>query len=73
MSLDNTYSADELRQFDERVKKNLSGEAVEYVVELKFDGVSTSLVYEDGAWQRGATRDATQVLVGLIKEHGWKK
>jgi len=56
MSLDNTYSADEIRDFDERVRKNLKGEDVEYVVELKFDGVSASLLYEDGQWVRGATR-----------------
>ncbi|MDD5428633.1 MAG: NAD-dependent DNA ligase LigA [Candidatus Omnitrophica bacterium] len=56
MSLDNTYSADEIRQFDERVRKNLSGEKVEYVVELKFDGVSIALLYKDGKWVRGATR-----------------
>lgn len=56
MSLDNTYSADEIRQFDDRVRKNLKGEAVEYVVELKFDGVSASLVYQNGKWVRGATR-----------------
>ncbi len=56
LSLDNTYSADEIRQFDDRVRKNLKGEKVEYVVELKFDGVSASLVYENGIRVRGATR-----------------
>ena len=56
MSMDNTYSADELREFDERVKKGLKDGLPEYVVELKFDGVSISLLYEDGAWSRGATR-----------------
>lgn len=56
MSLDNTYSADEVRQFDERVRKNLPGEKVEYVVELKFDGVSISLVYKNGKWAWGSTR-----------------
>ena len=56
MSLDNTYSADELKAFDQRVRKNLDGESVEYVVELKFDGVSASLLYENGKWVRGATR-----------------
>jgi DNA ligase (NAD+) len=56
LSMDNTYSADELRQFDDRIKKNLKGGAYEYVAELKFDGVSISLLYEDGAWSRGATR-----------------
>ncbi len=56
MSLDNTYSAEEIREFDERVRKNLKGEKIEYVVELKFDGVSASLVYKNGKWARGATR-----------------
>ena len=56
LSLDNTYSADEIRQFDERVRKNLKGEKVEYVVELKFDGVSISLVYKNGRLVVGSTR-----------------
>jgi len=56
MSMDNTYSAEELKEFDERVRKNLKGEKCEYVVELKFDGVSISLLYENGLWIRGATR-----------------
>jgi DNA ligase (NAD+) len=55
-SLDNTYSAEELREFDERVAKNLKGEKYEYVTELKFDGVSISLLYKDGKFLRGATR-----------------
>jgi len=56
LSMDNTYSAHELREFDERVRKNLKGEKYEYVAELKFDGVSISLVYENGVWKTGATR-----------------
>ena len=56
MSMDNTYSADELKEFDERVKKNLKNEKYEYAAELKFDGVSISLLYENGIWVRGATR-----------------
>lgn len=56
LSMDNTYSAQELREFDERVSKNLKSEKYEYVVELKFDGVSISLLYEDGVWVRAATR-----------------
>lgn len=61
LSLDNTYSADEIRQFDGRVSKNLKGEKAEYVVELKFDGVSISLLYEKGRWITGSTRgDGTQ-------------
>lgn len=56
MSLDNTYSADEIRQFDKRVRKSTGSAKVEYCVELKFDGVSISLLYKKGAWVRGATR-----------------
>ena len=54
LSLDNAYSYDELREFDERVKKNVS--SVEYVCEPKIDGVSIALVYENGIFIRGATR-----------------
>ncbi|MDP2913594.1 MAG: NAD-dependent DNA ligase LigA [Candidatus Omnitrophota bacterium] len=61
MSLDNTYSADEMREFDSRVRKNLKGEEARYVVELKFDGVSTSLLYKDGKFALGSTRgDGTE-------------
>ena len=56
MSLDNTYSPDELREFDARVKRFLKEEQVGYVVELKFDGVSVSLTYRDGRLEQGATR-----------------
>lgn len=56
LSMDNTYSSQELMDFDKRVKKILKSEAVEYVVELKFDGVSISLLYKKGFWVRGATR-----------------
>src|SRR5580704_10204889 len=44
LSIDNTYSPDELREFDRRVRKVLPGEQVTYVVELKIDGVAVSLV-----------------------------
>jgi DNA ligase (NAD+) len=56
MSLDNTYSIEELREFDNRVRKLLLGEAVEYVLEPKIDGVSITLIYEDGKFMTGATR-----------------
>ena len=57
LSMDNTYSADEMRDFDKRVKKNVKDPSkVEYAVELKFDGVSVSLLYQNGQWVRGATR-----------------
>lgn len=56
MSLDNTYSAEELREFDGRVCKALGVERVEYVVEPKVDGVSISLRYEHGVLVQAATR-----------------
>lgn len=55
-SLGNTYSYDELRDWDERVKKGLSGKNYEYVVELKIDGASISLIYENGILTTGITR-----------------
>ncbi|MBI2826679.1 MAG: NAD-dependent DNA ligase LigA [Planctomycetia bacterium] len=56
LSIDNTYSVDDLRQFGARVAKLLPGEAIEWVVELKIDGVAVSLLYEDGRLSYGATR-----------------
>jgi DNA ligase (NAD+) len=56
MSLDNTYSADELVDFDRRVRELSGRDAVDYVTEHKFDGLSISLVYEGGILTRGVTR-----------------
>ena len=57
LSLDNAYAEDELRAFDERVRKGLGGGAVvRYVAELKIDGLSISLTYADGSLQGGVTR-----------------
>ena len=57
LSIDNTYSYDELRDWDARVRRGLNpGEAVAYVVELKVDGVAVSLRYETGRFVLGATR-----------------
>jgi DNA ligase (NAD+) len=56
LSIDNTYNADELREFDRRVRKLLQGESVTYVVELKIDGVAISLSFEEGIFTVGATR-----------------
>jgi DNA ligase (NAD+) len=56
LSMDNTYSAEELREFDKRVRKNLPKEPVSYVVELKIDGVSVSLTYKNARLETGATR-----------------
>ncbi|WP_113653979.1 NAD-dependent DNA ligase LigA [Pedobacter namyangjuensis] len=60
LSLGNTYNEQDLRDFDERTKKAL-GENFEYVCELKFDGLSMSLTYENGILVRAVTRgDGTQ-------------
>ena len=58
LSLDNAYSVEELSAFDERVRKGLSESAgsITYVAELKIDGLSIALTYEDGRLTRGATR-----------------
>lgn len=57
LSLDNAYDEDDLRAFDERVRKGLAVEtSPEYVAELKIDGLSMALTYEDGRLIRGATR-----------------
>lgn len=58
LSLDNAYTDDELRAFDERVRKGagLGGAPVNYVAELKIDGLSIALTYNDGRLVRGATR-----------------
>jgi len=56
LSIDNTYSVAELRAYAGRVQKLLGGQPVEWVVELKVDGVAVSLVYEQGRLVRGVTR-----------------
>jgi DNA ligase (NAD+) len=56
LSLGNTYSREELTDFDGRVTKGLDGEFYAYFCELKFDGVSISLIYENGMLVRGVTR-----------------
>jgi len=57
LSIENTYSFDEVREWDVRVRKGLNpGEVVRYAVELKVDGVAVSLRYEGGKFVLGATR-----------------
>ncbi|WMN11293.1 NAD-dependent DNA ligase LigA [Marivirga salinae] len=56
LSLGNTYSKEELDDFDGRVKRGLGDEEYEYFCELKFDGVAISLHYENGKLIRGVTR-----------------
>ena len=56
LSLGNTYSEEDLVEFDKRVQKGLNGRAYEYICELKFDGVALSMTYENGVLVQGATR-----------------
>src|SRR5262245_62650954 len=58
LSLDNAYNEDELRAFDERVRRaaGLGDRPVAYVAELKIDGLSIALTYQGGRLVRGATR-----------------
>ena len=56
LSLANAFSSEELRAFDQRVKKIIPKQRLEYVAELKIDGLAVALVYENGIFVRGATR-----------------
>ena len=56
LSLANTYSKDEVREFYDRVREGLKGESFEICCELKFDGLSISLHYEDGSLRQAVTR-----------------
>jgi DNA ligase (NAD+) len=56
LSLGNAFERDEVREFDKRVYRALGNVAVEYVTELKIDGLAMSLLYEQGRYKIGATR-----------------
>ena len=56
LSLDNTYNIEELRDFDRRVRELSGRDVVPYIAELKLDGLSMALTYENGALARGVTR-----------------
>ena len=56
LSLDNTYSRDELLAFCDRVTKGLEAQAAAFVVEPKIDGISVELTYQEGRFTLGATR-----------------
>ena len=56
LSLSNSYNAEEVGQWAERVEAGLAGEEVEFVIELKYDGVAISVWYEDGALVKALTR-----------------
>ena len=56
LSLANAFNAEELHEFDRRVKQGLGEEKVEYITELKIDGLSMNLIYENGSLVKGLTR-----------------
>ena len=56
LSIDNTYSPQELLEFDSRVRKVIGAKIIEYTTELKVDGVAVSLVYENGILKTALTR-----------------
>lgn len=56
MSLGNTYSEEELNEFDERIRKMLPDEKIEYACELKFDGVAIGITYKNGQLVQAVTR-----------------
>lgn len=56
LSIDNTYTIDELQKFGQRTAKALDGEPIEWVIELKIDGVAVAVVYENGLLVRALTR-----------------
>ena len=61
LSLDNALNEDEMRAFDQRVRELLKGEPYEYVAELKLDGLSMAVHYENGSMTRAITRGDGQV------------
>src|SRR5262245_38705812 len=70
LSLENAYSEEELRDWHRRVTQLAETESVDYVAELKIDGLSVALIYEDGLLVRGVTRgDGTtgEVVTGNVK------
>lgn len=56
LSLDNCYSYEELEEFEERIHKIIPGEKIEYVAELKIDGLGISVIYRDGGFTQAVTR-----------------
>lgn len=56
LSIENCYDVEGLKEFDERIRKLLPKEKIEYVAELKIDGLSISITYRDGRYQQAVTR-----------------
>jgi DNA ligase (NAD+) len=72
LSIENTYSVEEVCTWANRTMKSLPGEAIEWVVELKIDGAAVSLIYEDGVLVQGLTRgDGTTVARSATSRCDW--
>ena len=56
LSMDNCYSIEELREFEERIKRIIPGEKIDYVAELKIDGLGISTIYRDGKYFQAVSR-----------------
>ena len=56
LSIDNGYDEDEIREFEDRIRKLLPGRPIAYTAELKIDGLGISVVYRDGKFFRAVTR-----------------
>jgi len=56
LSLDNCYTVEELREFEDRIRKLLPGQEISYTAELKIDGLGISVLYQNGRFSRGITR-----------------
>lgn len=56
LSLDNCYSVEELKEFEERIQKLLPSQKIEYVAELKIDGLGISIIYRNGKYSQAVTR-----------------
>ncbi|MFN2339671.1 MAG: NAD-dependent DNA ligase LigA [Halanaerobium sp.] len=67
LSLDNAFSAEDLKDFDQRVQKKLDGEDYQYVVEHKIDGLSAVMRYQNGSFELGATRGNGEVGEDITK------
>ncbi len=56
LSIENTYSEGELRSYGDRIQKRLPGEKIQWICELKIDGVAASIIYEHGSLKQALTR-----------------
>jgi len=56
LSLDNCYSVEELREFEERIRRIIPDEKIDWVAELKIDGLGISVIYRNGAFRQAVTR-----------------